>query len=196
MIAIRGFASAIAQSLIDLLPDGEEAVPVERGGTNTAAGRHLFCSGLLVPKTIIQRSAAELGESFMANAGRVIAQCDLIIATNDEARICVIGSESGYSWSFDGAYAAAKAGLHRYVETKRLRTSRQQLVCVAPGIIGDAGMTLRRTDTPNLEQRRLAHPKQRWLTSLEVARLVHHVLYVDEGYLSGIAIRMNGGAHT
>jgi hypothetical protein len=54
-------------------------------------------------------------------------------------------------------------------------------------------MTLRRDDTENLERRREEHPKKRFLTSLEVAKMVHHLLYVDEGYTTGTVIRMNGG---
>lgn len=195
-IAIRGFGSRLAQAVIDVLPDGENAVPVERGGCNTTADRHLFCQGVMTPAAIGQQSEQQLAESFIANAASTIRQCDLIIATNDKARICVIGSESGFSWSFDGAYAASKAGLHRYVETKRLRTPDQQLICVAPSIIADAGMTVRRTDRHALASREAAHPKGRFLTCAEVAAWVRFVLYLDRGYASGTVIRINGGQHT
>ena len=186
----------MAQHFLDFLPPWEQAVPVERGACNTNADRHLFAQGLLTPKTIGQQSGDELAASFIANAASTIRQCDLILATNDKARICVIGSESGFSWSFDGAYAASKAALHRYVETKRLPyPKRQQLICVAPSIIGDSGMTRRREDMANLRQREAEHPKGRFVTMSEVCRLIHHVLYVDDGYLTGAVIRMNGGSH-
>ena len=106
----------------------------------------------------------------------------------------MIGSESGFAWGFDGAYAGAKAALHCYVENKPLRP-KQQLVCIAPGIIEDAGMTERRMDKENLEKRRKDHPKHRFLTSDEVAKLAHFLLYVDQGYISNVVIRMNGGDH-
>ena len=195
-LAIRGFASKIAQALIDILPEGETAVPVERGKIVNDAERYLFCDGMLMPKRVSAQTAKERGDSFIANCANTIEACDMIIATNPDARICVIGSESAFCWSYDASYAAAKAGLHRYVETKALSSKAQQLVCVAPSIIWDAGMTERRDDLDVLECKRLKHPKGRFLTSAEVAALVHHVLYVDKGYLSGVVIRMNGGAHT
>lgn len=195
MIAIHGIASRLAQAVLPLLPEDEEVRPVERGEVLAAAERHLFCRGLLRPNKITEQDYEEIAESFVANAARTISVCDRVIAANDTARICIIGSDSGFSWSHDGAYAASKAALHRYVETKKLRTPHQQLICIAPGIIGDASMTLRRTDEKRLEERRQAHPKRRFLTCAEVARWVHFVLYVDAGYMTNQVVRINGGEH-
>lgn len=197
MIAIRGIHSTIAASLIILLPQGETVHEIERGssGKDSGATRFLICQGKLTPKRLTDQTDAERQELFSVNCADVIAACDRIIETVPEARICVIGSESGFSGSFDWSYAGSKAALHRYVETKPLRTSSQQLVCVAPGIIGDAGMTTRRADQHNLVARRMEHRKGRFIDSIEVARLIHFLLYVDSGYLSGITIRMNGGEH-
>jgi NAD(P)-dependent dehydrogenase (short-subunit alcohol dehydrogenase family) len=195
MIAIRGYSSSLAQALLPLLPEDECAVPVERGATNTAAHRHLFAQGVIHAKPMAQMTDGEKLDSWNANAGMTIAQCNLILATNEEARICVIGSESANSWSFDDCYAASKAALHRYVETKKLKP-RQQLICVAPTIIEDSRMTRARVDLENLGRRRDSHPKKRFLSMLEVVRMVHFVLYVDRGYTTGTVIRMNGGMHT
>ena len=54
-------------------------------------------------------------------------------------------------------------------------------------------MTLRRTDRDRLERRAAKHPKRRFLDAADVARLVHFLLYVDRGYVSGCVIRMHGG---
>jgi NAD(P)-dependent dehydrogenase (short-subunit alcohol dehydrogenase family) len=197
VIAVRGASSKIAQALQSLLPSDEQWWRVGRAdAVPLSADRYLFCQGVMKPASIAEQSDEQIALAFFVNAAAVIQDCDAIIAGNDRARICVIGSESGFAWSHDGAYAASKAGLHRYVETKRLRTEHQQLVCVAPGIIRDAGMTMRRSDHVNLVRRRMEHPKRRFLDSAEVARTVHHVLYVDRGYLSGVVIRLNGGEHT
>ena len=196
MICIRGYSSPLAKAVAELLPPAETLTVVGRGETITRGERHLFCQGIMTPKPISRQSKDEITRSFWVNAGEIIRQCDMILENNDGARVCVIGSESGFAWSYDGAYAAAKASLHRYVETKKLRTPQQQLVCIAPSIISDGGMTLRREDTEVLATKGNAHPKGRFLTCAEVARLIHHVLYVDEGYLSGVVIRMNGGLHT
>lgn len=195
MIAIRGIHSAIAQELIKLLPKGEEVREIDRGERieyEDRADRFFYCQGLLRPKSLIEQTGSEKNESLWVNAIRIIRDCDLILERNPKARICVMGSESGFAWSFDGAYSAAKAALHRYVETKRLSTPDQQLVCVAPSIIEDAGMTIRRKDQGNLIQRRLEHPKRRFLQAAEVAAMVHFLLYVDRGYTTGVVIRMNG----
>lgn len=194
MIAIRGADSAIATRLIDLIAedfrrvDRYEDMPLD-------CERYLFCNGLLLGKPKDDYSPGEITEVMTANLWSITDQVERIVSANDRARICVIGSESGFSGSYDLVYAEAKRRLHQYVETKPLRTPSQQLVCVAPGIIADAGMTLRRTDRDNLIARQKAHPKRRHITSREVAELVRFLLYVDHGFLSGITIRMNGGEH-
>jgi NAD(P)-dependent dehydrogenase (short-subunit alcohol dehydrogenase family) len=195
MIAIRGFASSFAQAFIAHLPEGERVVPVERGGCNTEAERHVFAQGLLRPKKIGEQTAEERAESLQANALSTIEQCNRILSINSDARILIIGSESGFAWSYDDVYAASKAALHRYVETKRIRGN-QQLVCIAPTIINDSRMTRERPDADQVRMREMQHPKYRFLTMTEVCKLAHFLLYVDEGYLTNIVIRMNGGAHT
>jgi NAD(P)-dependent dehydrogenase (short-subunit alcohol dehydrogenase family) len=197
MIAIRGFRSWIAQQLLTLLPADESVLPIERDrDAPRMCDRYLFCAGVLHGKRRQELTTEELTTSLFVNWLQVVEDCDRIFAANDVARVCVIGSESGFAGSYDDTYAEAKKQMHAYIERKTLRTSQQQLVCIAPSIIADAGMTTRRKDIDHLALRREQHPKQRFLQSIEVARLVHHVLYVDRGYLSGVTIRVNGGAHT
>jgi NAD(P)-dependent dehydrogenase (short-subunit alcohol dehydrogenase family) len=197
-LAINGGSSAIARALVsEWTPPSEVVYSIPRGADMPlTAMRYLFCQGLLFGKRADELTDDQVAECYHVNFTWVANQCDRILDANDYARICVLGSESAFAGSYDGAYAGAKRELHGYVETKRLRTPDQQLVCIAPSIIADAGMTTRRTDLDNLERRRTAHPKGRFLKATEVASLIHHVLYVDSGYLSGVTIRMNGGAHT
>lgn len=197
MIGIRGIHSVIAEKLIELLPPEETVYEIPRGssGKDTEATRFVFLQGLLRPRKITDQTVAERAEEWSVNAAEVIAACDRIIEEVPQARIVVLGSESGFSGSFDWSYAGAKAALHRYVETKMLRTSMQQLICVSPGIVADAGMTTRRADQHNVMARRQAHRLGRLIDAVEVARLIHFILYVDRGYLSGTVLRMNGGEH-
>ncbi len=190
MLAVTGYNSRIVQELRQFLPDGELIVRIE--GDAPFSDRYLLCAGILRPKRLAEQTPDEIAEAMHVNLVRPMKLCDDIFERIDNARICILGSESGYAWSYDGAYAAAKAGLHRYVETKKLRPG-QQLVAIAPSIIEDTGMTMARTDLENLERRRQIHPKRRFLKAAEVARLIHFLLYRDEGYLSGTVIRMNGG---
>ena len=192
MLAVTGIRSRIVEELRKLLPADEEVVSMYDRVWPPAAERYLLCAGLLRPKSLIEQEADEVAESVRVNCIEPMLLCDEVLRYIPNARICVIGSESGFTWSHDGAYAAAKAALHKYVETKKLKPD-QQLICVAPSIIGDSRMTEARKDTDNLEQRRLANPKQRFLKSVEIARLVHFLLYVDEGYTTGTVIRVNGG---
>lgn len=196
-IAINGWRSAIAQELIKMV-GVDSCYLVIRGDPMPLydkSARFLFCQGLLASENMHKQDLTFQRESLHTNFEWIRDQCDLIIRANDLARICVIGSESGFTGSFDGSYALAKSLLHAYVERKTLRTVHQQLVCVAPSIIKDAGMTLRRQDRDNLERRAATHPKGRFIEAAEVARLVHFLLYEDRGYISGVTIRMNGGAH-
>jgi NAD(P)-dependent dehydrogenase (short-subunit alcohol dehydrogenase family) len=193
MLAVTGIRSNIVKELRGLLPDGEEVAGFPLQPADIAlCDRYFLCAGVLRAKQLGEQTDEEIVEGLMVNAIGPMRLCDRILATNDKARIVVMGSQSGFAWSYDGTYAAAKAALHRYVETKKLGPH-QQLVCVAPSIIADTGMTERREDKDNLARREREHPKQRFLKAVEVARLVHFLLYVDEGYVSNTVVRMNGG---
>jgi NAD(P)-dependent dehydrogenase (short-subunit alcohol dehydrogenase family) len=194
MIAIRGAGSKIACELLPLISDAVEAIPRDRD-MPVSADRHLFCAGLLRAKSPDQMTRAEIEESYAVNLWRVTDDCERIFSANERARVCVIGSESAYRGSYDGVYADAKRVLHRYVEQKRLRPG-QQLVCISPTVIEDAGQCVRRLDQWRVDERRAAHPKGRLLKAAEVARLVHFLLYQDAGFITGVVIRMNGGEHT
>jgi NAD(P)-dependent dehydrogenase (short-subunit alcohol dehydrogenase family) len=194
VIYVRGFDSAIAQALCEFHP----IKPVPRGVPMPGDGdRYLFCVGLIRQKRIEDQSEAEVTETFEVNAYQVIRDCEQLIDENPTARICVIGSESAFKGSFDMAYAEAKRDLHHYVETKRLKYPGQQLVCVAPTCVVNTKMNKQRNadGVASLEARRLKHPKQRWLRPVEVARMIHFLLCVDEGYTTNVVLRMNGGEH-
>lgn len=185
--------SAIAQELVRLL-DGEAVIPVSESDYEDYlhADRWLFCAGAIFPMRGFRQSEDQVLTSMRVNLFTPMRMIGRILGANPVARICVIGSESGYSGSFDDTYAAAKSALHAYIERTPLLPD-QQLVGIAPSIIEDAGMTLRREDQDHLRQRRAGHPKRRFLRAAEVARLAHFLLYADQGYISGTVVRMHGG---
>ena len=192
-LGVTGYRSQIVQEISEY--DGVKVQRLSPRIDVTKIDRYLLCAGVLHSLHISDQSYEDQHMSLEVNLLDPVNLCEKIFARNSRARICVIGSESGFSWSYDGVYAAAKAALHRYVETRQLQPD-QQLVCIAPGIIGDAGMTTRRKDKDRLVAREMAHPKRRFLMAHEVAAMAHHLLFVDEGYTSGVVIRMNGGEHT
>ena len=194
MIYVRGAGSEVVSNLRRWVP----VQPIERAEPMPLKGeRYLFCVGRILPKKITEQTDEEIAETFLVNSVRVIQACERLLLGNPQARICVVGSDSGYKWSYDGAYAAAKAALHRFIECKRLKYPNQQLVGIAPSCIGDSTSIRRRgvDGQKALALRLREHPKGRWLTSWEVAAMVHHLLCVDRGYTSGVVIRMNGGEH-
>lgn len=194
MIYVRGYRSAIAEELSKLVP----IEPVLRKEAMPDDGeRYLFCHGVIRQTPPVKQSMTDMVETFWVNCARTIKECDRLLEVNPIARICIIGSESAFKWSFDGAYAAAKAGIHRYVEKRRLKYPDQQLVCVAPTCINNTRMNQQRNEDglAALKARLALHPKKRWLEPEEVARMVHFLLYVDKGYTTNTIIRMNGGEH-
>lgn len=152
--------------------------------------RYLVCAGKLYGKALHEMEEIELATTLMANFGFVSKFLDRLFLENKRARVVVIGSESGFSGSYDMAYAGAKAALHLYVEKKKL-SKFQHLVCVAPTIIADAGMTNARKDYAETMARGEARRLGRWLNSAEVARIAKFAL--DEDALCNTVIRATGG---
>ena len=189
-VGIAGAGSTIATEFCGLLPPEERVVARRIDQLALSYDRYLICTGYLAGKSLSDISAEQADLTWNLNFVRVARLIDDVIARNGAARICVIGSESGFSGSYDAAYAGAKAALHRYVETKRLRTDRQMLVALAPAIIWDSGMTQRRNDLGEVERRGDANRMGRWLTAEEVATEAYHLLYNASPSLSGQVIRM------
>ena len=192
MIVITGSRSTIAKQLLGMVP--ETAWCPDRGGpVPLDAERYFFCQGYLAGEAMRDITPDQLLDTMLVNYSMVRDTCDRIIDVNPKARIVVMGSESGFAGSYDESYAAAKALLHRYVETKRLLHPGQQLVAIAPTVIEDTRMTAERKDLADCMARGAARRRERWLLAVEVARLVHFLLYQDTGSISNTVIRQHGG---
>lgn len=190
-IGIYNLRSSIAQALLPMLPVGEEVIA---DPADPFHDRFLFCSGYLSGGgNIACQDREEVARAWFENFSDIAAACDLIFEHNSAARVCIIGSESGFAGSHDMAYAGAKAAMHLYIEKKRLNCPDQQLVGIAPTVIWDSGMTQRRSDLAALTARAALRRKLRWVTAIEVARAAHFLLYVDEGYTTNTILGMNGG---
>lgn len=196
MLAVTGHRTTIVRAFRTISESKREREPFfvidHLAERMPPADRFLFAHGLLVGKAPEDMTLAERMATMEVNYSWTAQAIDEIVATQDKARIVVIGSESAVHGSFDHAYADAKSLLHRYVERKRLRTPDQQLVAISPGIISDSGMTARRKDTQALTERVLAHPKRRFVTAAEVAELAYFLLY-QAPYISGTVVHMHGG---
>jgi len=192
-IGITGFRSSITARFLELIPDLEE---VRHGAAEylpTDCDRYFLCAGFLAGRSAEEITPEDSDETWRVNFQEPVRLCDRILESNAYARICIMGSESGFAGSFDTAYAGAKAALHTYVETKRLTHPSQQIVAIAPTIIEDTRMTYRRRDFEETIERGARRRLQRWLSAIEVARMAHFLLYVDRGYTTNTVIRMTGG---
>lgn len=198
-VGVTGFGSAVAREFREIYEDnivqyGHDVSYIS--GTDIQeypldCDEYLLCAGVLHGERIGDLTNEQLIGTWGVNFINVARFCDNLFEVNDEARVVVIGSESGFKGSYDMAYAGAKAALHLYVETKRLRTADQHLVCVAPTVIEDTGMTQRRADLQETLERGKERRLGRWLQAAEVARIAHFAL--KESALCNTVIRANGG---
>ncbi len=202
MLYVTGSSTTIFKALLPMLPEGE------RIRNNTAdlsrpphewllslpvdADRYLLAAGFMSGQSPSDISRVDRMKTLAVNCLSVQTICQHVLEQNPLARICVVGSESGYSGSYDESYAEAKRAAHEFIEGFPIGSG-QQLVGVAPSIIKDSGMTQRRKDLANLGNLENTHPKGRFLAAKEVARLIHFLLYQDLGYITGTVVRINGG---
>jgi NAD(P)-dependent dehydrogenase (short-subunit alcohol dehydrogenase family) len=188
---VTGFRSTIASAFAAIVqPQGHKIEQSTLPAMRLDLDGYLICTGFLAGKALheISDEASEL--TWRRNYVEVVTFADRVLKVNERARICLLGSESGFAGSYDMAYAGAKAALHRYVETKRLYEARQMLVALAPHIVWDTRMTQRRADLDTLAVSGAVQRLGRWLTAEEVAREAAHLLIDASPALSGQVIRM------
>lgn len=191
-IGIAGATSNIARNFCQLLPDDVEPHCDRLASLPGDLDRYLICTGYLAGKDLARITVEEANLTFHRNFIEPARFCDRVLAANPQARICLIGSESGFKGSFDMAYAGAKAALHLYVETKRLEHPGQQLVAVSPTIIWDTAMTQARLDLEATKRRGAATRHRRWLMAGEVAAQAYNCLFIASPFLSNTIIRLRG----
>lgn len=197
MLAVTGFRTSIVRALTARTGEPVERIHADLARPSTdflwpeGCERFVLAAGILYPQQVHDLSAAAIIDALSVNLVNVMRCCEKILRSVPTARIVVIGSLSGREGSFDQLYAAAKAGVHCYVQT-RLVQPPQLLACVAPTIVSDAGMTLRRADYPAVLNHRPT------VTSMQVAEMVAAMLYADPAQLERLnnSVRyMEGVAH-
>lgn len=149
--------------------------------------------GLLQPKRISEQTIDEMEQSMHVNMLTCVRLCEAIFTAHQRVKVFIVGSESGSKGSFDTSYFLAKAGVKAYVRERYLHHPQQQLLLFSPSTIGDAGMTTRRADQQRLAQYQAQHPKQRFMTSAEVARILLHCMSDDFSYMNNAELELNGG---
>lgn len=193
-VGVAGGRSTIAAQFVQLLPEGTQVVCDRLNELPYDLDRYLVCTGFLAGRAISCIAPEEAEATFRRNFVDPARFCERVFLHNDAARVCLIGSESGFSGSFDMAYAGAKAALHLYVETKKLSHPGQQLVALAPTVIWDTAMTQRREDLGAVKARFDATRHGRALSAAEVAAEAYHALFGATCFLSNAVIRLGPGA--
>ena len=178
MILVTGARTTIVQAIQHLKPD-EPVVRIHlRPGSDEVydftmappGSRIVLAAGLLLG--LKDHTADTYQRTMRANFMEPVAIIQQALGEIPGVRICAIGSQSAVAGSYDEVYAQSKQKLHRMIG--RIRTAPdQQLVCVAPPIIADSGMTQRRHDYPQVLQLR-SH-----CTAADVARAVVDLLWED-----------------
>lgn len=154
---------------------------------------YIFNIGVLIPKNIVEQNADEIYNSLSINAIFIIKSCEYILSNNKNARIFIVGSESGRKGSFDTTYFLAKSMLRAYVRQRMLKSPDQQLLLLSPSTIEDSKMTQERTDVERVNQYRQLHPKGRFLFCDEVVLYLSDIIKNPSTYLSNTEIEINGG---
>lgn len=184
---IAGAGSTIATEFAKLHPEPTVTGRIHEMPLNL--DRYLICTGYLAGQPLSEITTMDGMRTWHLNFLWPAQFCDRLFAANRNARVCLIGSESGFAGSYDMAYAGAKAALHLYVQTKELGWPEQMLVAVAPHIIWDSAMTQRRADREMLTTRGTKTRLGRWLNAEEVARAAFTLLDGSPA-ASGTILRM------
>jgi NAD(P)-dependent dehydrogenase (short-subunit alcohol dehydrogenase family) len=181
MIAVTGYRTTIVQALKEMVDEqvfklsanlgqfgGEYALP-------EGVDKFVLAAGILRQMPLREQSGFDVRIGLAVNMVSVVRIADTILARRENARICIIGSESGINGSYDETYAMSKAAVHAWVAwTKAKVKPTQTVACVIPPIISDSGMTRRRHDYPAVLDAR------RTVSAKEVAEKVHWALFDDE----------------
>lgn len=190
MLVTIGRRSSIARAVVKNYDGKRNDSDLIDDATPLDGDQYLICSGYLAGKNLLEIDFDEANETWHANYIAICTFLDKLFDQNPYARVCVIGSHSGFEGSHDMAYAGAKAALHTYIETKRLKHGKQLLVGLAPHIIWDSGMTQKRDDLAELQKRSLENRTNWWLTSAEVANIASYVLFNAPTTISNQIIRI------
>jgi len=154
----------------------------------------ILLSGHLQSSDLIKQTQENRINSFLINSIGPVLFSEYILKKKANARIIIIGSESGMKGSYDLTYALAKSSLRMYVRQKRIGIN-QQLLLLSPSTIEDLGMTTRRKDIHNLKEYKIGHPKKSFLMSEELVEIICFLINSPK-YLTNTEIEINGGKFT
>ena len=206
-ILITGSSSKVGQELIKLIPTDHKvyAPKSKQFDMNnielirkkikfiSSFDKIVLLHSVIDNKLHLQKKTSQMIKQIKVNLLSSIEICEIALKYNPSVRILIMGSESGLKGSFDIMYALTKSSLHKYVEERKIKFKNQQLICVAPSTIIDGGITLRRKDKKNIIKSINQNPKKRGLKSIEIAKVLHNILFEITDYISNTVLHIHGG---
>lgn len=157
------------------------------------ADKILLLQSVLSSVSFLKRKSSDIARQVAVNLLSVVKICEIALQNNRKVKIIILGSESGIKGSFDIVYALTKTAVHKYVEERKIKYPKQQLICLAPSTIIDSHMTIKRKDKKNLQKSIMNNPKKRGILSKEVSNLIYTLFYEQTDYISNTVIKIDGG---
>jgi hypothetical protein len=152
----------------------------------------LYSWGLLFPNRIVDQKFEEKIAGYIYNFLIPVTLIEKLNKFESGFNFIYISSESAKKGSFDGNYACQKAATETFIRECQLLNRESIVVAVAPSMMSDAGMTLRRSDTKNVENAKNNHPKGNLLRTAELVKLIEFLVFKNT-YISNTTIEINGG---
>ena len=153
----------------------------------------MLLQSVLSSVPFLKRKSSDIASQVAVNLLSVVKICEIALQNNRQVKIIILGSESGVKGSFDIVYALTKTAIHKYVEERKIKYPKQQLICLAPSTIIDSHMTTKRKDKRNVQKSIINNPKKRGILSKEVSNLIYTLFYEQTDYISNTVIRIDGG---
>jgi NAD(P)-dependent dehydrogenase (short-subunit alcohol dehydrogenase family) len=153
----------------------------------------LYSWGILYPQRLLDQDEAKTWRSLYINCVLPARLLEKLNRSQVKFRYVYISSESAVKGSYDGTYAIGKAAMERFIREIRINNLESSCVAIAPSMIEDCGMTVRRLDRENVEKASKTHPKKRLLKSSEVAKTIQSLIFEGSDYLTNTTIHLDGG---
>ena len=153
----------------------------------------ILLHSVIIPKPHLKKNLTEKIKQLKINLLSTLEITEIALKYNKNAKIFILGSESGKKGSYDIIYALTKAALHKYIEERKILFPGQQLVGIAPSTIIDGKITLERQDKANVKKSINMNPKKRGILSNEISKLIYSLVFFNTDYISNIVIDVNGG---
>lgn len=153
----------------------------------------IYSWGVLNPERLLEQDEAKTWNSLYINFVLPARLLEMLNQSKIKFRFVYISSESAIKGSYDATYAMGKAAMERFIREIRINKPDSSCVAIAPSMIEDAGMTVRRSDQENVVKALETHPKRRLLRSAEVAKMINWIINEGSDYLTNTTIHLDGG---